>query len=142
MTPGLMPGIILASQLPTMTLQSTRTTAGTVKASVKINTDGSYSVDTTGGSSVVNTNQPAAWSRLIFAGIGSAYFVRAVLLSGVGSAFSATDTWLALTSGREFGVNRSSLGTNSSSYQIQISPDGVQIMQAFNIDVSAVISAP
>jgi hypothetical protein len=89
---------------------------------ITLNTDGTitWSVNSNGNWGVEDTN----WATPTTGGVGNSYWVRGTVTSGSPGMTSGTsDTWLQLSSARAWTFSRSTIGTTSGVYTLEIASD-------------------
>ncbi len=86
-------------------------------ALVRFSTDGSVTTD---GSSTV---QPQYWRTPLSAGIGSGYWIRADLFSGINPTSGGMNTWFSLAANQAWSNTGSPTFARSSTISFSIAPD-------------------
>ncbi len=108
---------------------------GTANAGVTLQTDGTVTFLSSGGSAPSGV----AWYTPTTVGIGSTHWARCTVNSGTLSSATATGVWLDISTGRTWSRNRTTVGTNNANITIQIATDsgGTNIVASATFPLSA-----
>lgn len=117
--------------LSDQSISERRANPNSAQATYQLNTDGNvYAVRNQTGSTLLER----------YAADPSAYQARVTMVAGTLTIGDATDTWLALTSTRQWGVSQSSVGANDAVFDVEIRrADTLQVMDTARISVSAIV---
>jgi len=143
---------VLATHSPTPRLTDRSVSAGATlpnnaTAELEFNTDGGLNTVVDNGTGGVVTSNFPEWYGFHYAAgwsAGTHYEIRCTVQSGSApsSGSAAIDTWLALTSAREWLLFRSSLGSSSGTWLIEIRPTNGAVVASATYTMLAQKSSP
>lgn len=81
------------------------------------------------------------WFNPTIPGVGANYWIRLTVNSGTAPAGSATATWLQLNSARAWNLARTTIGTSTGNYTIQIASDsgGATIVSSVTFTMTSTV---
>jgi hypothetical protein len=142
---------VLATHSPTPRLTDRSVSAGATfpnnaTAELEFNASGGLNTVVDNGTGGVVTSRFPEWCGRSYAidGSGTHYEIRCTVQSGSApsSGSAAIDTWLALTSAREWLLFRNSLGSSSGTWLVEIRPTNGAVIASATYTMLAQKSSP
>jgi hypothetical protein len=99
--------------------------------------------DTDGdGSMQGNVTNAFEWFSPVTPGIGTGYWIRLTVNSGTSPSGSAVGSWLQLSSARSWSLTRTTIGTFTGNYTLEIATDsgGTNIVASQTINMTAQVT--